>query len=173
LLAITNYVGPMNVSFHGIMMSEIPCTHTNMPSGFFATTNYTGQWTHKYIFDDGWAMATRISSNNYWTVDRAGHPGTYDNWSAGRLVWDIPIGWVRMRFNGDNRHGVREEEYESVTNKNTRALLIGGSQVVYQQIFSISDDGTASIKKHGHTMSRGRFCRIKVDERTVQWTHGL
>ena len=173
LLAITNYVGPMNVSFHGIMVSEIPCVHTNMPSGFFATANYTGQWTHKYIFDYGWAMATRISSNNYWTVDRAGHPGTYDNWSAGRLVWDIPIGWVRMRFDGDNRHGVDVVEHVGYTNTTTRALLIGGSQDVYQQIFSISADGSASIEKHGHTMSRGRFCRIKVDERTVQWTHGL
>ena len=171
LLAITNYVGPMNVSFHGIMVSEIPCVHTNMPSGFFATTNYTGQWTHKYIFDDGWAMATRIETNNYWTVDRAGHPGTYNNWSAGRLVWDIPIGWVRMRFDGDVRHGVREEEHEGVTNKNTRALLIGGSQDVYQQIFSISDDGTASIEKHGHSMSRGRFCRIIVDGETIQRMH--
>ena len=45
------YVGPMNVSFHGIMVSEIPYVHTNMPSGFFATTNYTGQWTHWRIFD--------------------------------------------------------------------------------------------------------------------------
>ena len=171
LLAITNYVGPMNVSFHGIMVSEIPCTHTNMPSGFFATPNYTGQWTHKNIFDVGWAMATRIESNNYWTVDRAGHPGTYNNWSAGRLVWDIPIGWVRMRFDGDVRHGVDVAEHAGYTNVNTRALLIGGSQDVYQQVFSISEDGTASIEKHGHSMSRGRFCRIIVDGKTIQWMH--
>ena len=171
LLAITNYVGPMNVSFHGIMVSEIPCTHTNMPSGFFATPNYTGQWTHNNIFDVGWAMATRIAPNNYWTVDQAGHPGTYNNWSAGRLVWDVPIGWVRMRFDGDDRHGVRTEEHEGVTNENTRALLIGGSQDAYQQIFSISEDGTATIEKHGHTMSRGRFCRIIVDGKTIQWMH--
>ena len=171
LLAITNYVGPMNVSFHGIMVSEIPCTHTNMPSGFFATPNYTGQWTHNNIFDVGWAMATRIAPNNYWTVDQAGHPGAYNNWSAGRLVWDVPIGWVRMRFDGDDRHGVRTEEHEGVTNENTRALLIGGSQDAYQQIFSISEDGTATIEKHGHTMSRGRFCRIIVDGKTIQWMH--
>ena len=172
-MVITNYVGPMKVSFHGIMVSEIPCTHTNIPSGYFATTNYTGQWTHWCIFDYGWGMATRIGMDNYWTVDHAGHSGTYDNWSAGRLVWDIPIGWVRMRFDGDDRHGVREEEHESYTNKATRALLIGGTQDAYQQIFSISEDGTASIEKHGHTMSRGRFCQIAIDGKTIQWTHGL
>jgi len=174
LLAITNYVGPMNVSFHGIMVSEIPCTHTNMPSGFFATPNYTGQWTHYKIFDVGWAMSTRIAPNNYWTVDRAGHPGTYNDWSAGRLVWDIPIGWVRMRFDGDDRHGVREAEREinsTAPGNTSRPLLIGGSEDAYQQIFSISEDGTASIEKHGHTMSRGRFCRIIVDGKTIQWMH--
>ena len=173
LLAITNYVGPMNVSFHGIMVSEIPCVHTNMPSGYFATTNYTGQWTHWRIFDYGWGMATRIATNNYWTVDRAGYSAEYTNWSAGRLVWDIPIGWVRMRFDGDDRHGVDEVEHVGYTNTNTRALLIGGSEDAYQQIFSISEDGTATIEKHGHTMSRGRFCRIVIDGKTIQWTHGL
>jgi hypothetical protein len=76
-----------------------------------------------------------------------------------------------MRFDGDDRHGVRTEEHEGVTNENTRALLIGGSQDAYQQIFSISEDGTATIEKHGHTMSRGRFCRIIVDGKTIQWMH--
>ena len=61
--------------------------------------------------------------------------------------------------------------FEGVTNENTRALLIGGSQDAYQQIFSISEDGTATIEKHGHTMSRGRFCRIIVDGKTIQWMH--
>jgi hypothetical protein len=76
-----------------------------------------------------------------------------------------------MRFDGDDRHGVREEEHESYTNKATRALLIGGTEDAYQQIFSISEDGTATIEKHGHTMSRGRFCRIIVDGKTIQWMH--
>ena len=173
LLVITNYVGPMNVSFHGIMVSEIPCAHTNMPSGFFATTNYTGRWTHSFVFDDGWGMATRVGTNNYWTVDRAGHSGTYDNWSAGRLVWDVPIGWFRMRFDGDDRHGVAETEHACNSNAATRPLLIGGAPNAYQQVFSISEDGTVSIEKHGHALSRSRYCRILLDGQTIQWMHGL
>jgi len=75
------------------------------------------------IFAAGCGMASRIATNNYWMVDRAGHSGTYDNWSAGQLVWDIPIGWVRMRFDGDEQHVVREEEHEiNSTTPDTWAL---------------------------------------------------
>ena len=171
MLATTNYVGPMNVSFRGILVAEIPCVHTNTPTGYFATTNYTGQWTHWYIDFPGVATAFRIKEGNYWTVDRAGHPGAYNNWSEGRLEWDIPIGWFRQWSDDDMMHNIDDYEYEVHFETSTRPFIIGGSIDAYQQIFTISDDGTASVKKHGHTMSRSRFCRVRLDGITLQLFH--
>ena len=173
MLATTNYVGPMNVSFRGILVSEIPCVHTNTPTGFFATTNFTGQLTHWFVDFPGGAMAFRIKAGNYWTVDRAGHPGAYRNWSAGRLEWDIPIGWFRLSLEDDAMHVISDCEYEIRRNDKTRPFLIGGRMDAYKQVFSISEDGTASIEKHGHTMSRSRNCRVLLDGTTIQWTHWL
>ncbi len=173
MLATTNYVGPMNVSFRGILVSEIPCIHTNTPTGFFATTNFTGQLTHWFVDFPGGAMAFRIKAGNYWTVDRAGHPGAYRNWSAGRLEWDIPIGWFRLSLDDDAMHVISDCEYEIRRNDKTRPFLIGGRMDAYKQVFSISEDGTASIEKHGHTMSRSRNCRVLLDGTTIQWTHWL
>ena len=46
ILVTTNYIGPMSVSFQGIMVAEIPCCETNAPTGYFASTNFTGFMTH-------------------------------------------------------------------------------------------------------------------------------
>jgi hypothetical protein len=118
-------------------------------------------------------MAFRIKAGNYWTVDRAGHPGTYKNWSAGRLEWDIPIGWFRLSLEEDAMHVISDCEYEIRRDDKTRPFLIGGRMDAYKQVFSISEDGTASIEKHGHTMSRSRNCHVMLDGTTIQWTHWL
>ena len=170
MLSLTNFVGPMNVSFRGIMVAEIPCVHTNMPTGFFAA-DYTGQWTHWNVEYPGAAKAFRVKEGNYWTVDRAGHPGEYVNWSAGRLEWDIPIGWFRMRFDDDMDKIITMEEFVDPNDSGLRKMLIGGRIDAYKQVFSISEDGTASVEKHGHTMSRSRFCRVWLDGITLQWVH--
>jgi len=169
MLATTNYVGPMTVSFHGIMLAEIPCYDLIPPTGYFDTT-YTERKTHSYIFSDGWSMALRVGTNNYWTVDRAGHYAAYPNWAEGRMEWMIPIGWFRLRYEGDSwKHIQIAEKVSSETN--SRIMLIGGRMDANMQVFEISGDGTASISKHGHLMSRGRFCRVKLDNNTIQWFH--
>ena len=172
MFATTNYVGPMSVSFRGVLLSEVPCVHTNTPTGYFAT-NYTGQLTHWYVDFLGGAMAFRIKSGNYWTVDRAGHPGAYEDWSEGRLEWDIPIGWFRMLTEDDMMHVISDYEYENCRDITTRPLLIGGSIDAYKQIFTISEDGTASVEKHGHILSRRKNCHVLLDGKTIQWTHWL
>lgn len=116
-------------------------------------------------------MAFRINEGNYWTVDRAGHPGAYDNWSAGRLEWDIPIGWFRQWSDDDMSHIIDDYEYEVHFETSARPFIIGGGIDAYRQIFTISDDGTASVEKHGHSMSRSRFCHVWLDGTTLQWVH--
>jgi hypothetical protein len=170
ILVTTNYIGPMTVSFQGIMVAEIPCTETNAPSGYFATANFTGFMTHSV--DAGAGLSRRIQERNRWTVDHAGG-GLYRNWAAGQLTWNIPIGWGRLMSDLDTFGALPIPEYEAHTNSTTRPLLIGGRTDLYTQKFRIDEDGTARIDKFGHWLSRSRNCRIILDGKTVQWTHPL
>ena len=153
-MSLTNYVYPSTVSFQGVLVAEVPCYDPIQPSGYFATTNYIGSLTHCNIYVAGAAMAKRIGQGNYWTVDHAAYVGEYLNWSDGRLVWKIPIGWFRQRFEGDDERLINEAENENPHNLRSRRLLIGGRDDLYKQIFSISEEGTSSVEKHGHRASR-------------------
>ena len=170
ILVTTNYIGPMTVSFQGIMVAEIPCCETNAPTGYFASTNFTGFMTHSA--DAGAGRSRRIQGRNRWTVDEAGG-GLYRNWSAGQLTWNIPIGWGRLMSDQDTFGVLLDPEYERWTNSNTRALLIGGRSDLHTQKFQIDDNGTARIDKFGHWLSRSRHCRVMLDGKTVQWAHPL
>ena len=169
-LVTENYIGPMTVSFRGIMVAEIPCYETNAPSGYFATTNFMGFMTHSA--DAGAGYAWRIQAGNRWATDRAGG-GLYPNWSAGQLQWNVPIGWVRLIEDSQQSGFAVSVQYEIRSNSNSRPLLIGGRSNLYTQTFLIDADGTARIDKFGHWLSRGRYCRIMLDGETKQWTHPL
>lgn len=169
-LITTNYIGPMTVSFQGIMIAEIPCYETNAPSGYFATTDFTGFMTHSAEAEAGHAW--RVQERNRWAVDRAGG-GLYRNWSAGLLVWNIPIGWGRLPSDDYAFRQLLSPEYEGCTNNTTRPLLIGGKTDLYKQTFRIDETGTARVDKFGHWLSRSSHCRIILDGNTVQRTHPL
>ena len=167
-LVTTNYVGPMNVSFQGIMVVEVPCEDVIAPTGYFATENFTGYRSHTYDAEAG--RARRIQAMNRWTADDAGG-GVYPNWSAGRLEWKIPVGWVRITRDERDFMSVESGEFECHGNPDSRLLLIGGREDVYKQIMTIDEDGTAKVEKFGHWLSRGRHCWIILDGETKQWTH--
>ena len=169
-LVTTNYIGPMTVSFRGIMIAEIPCYETNAPSGYFATTNFTGFMTHSA--DAGAGVARRVQWRNRWTVDEAGG-GLYRNWSAGQLKWNVPIGWIRLNSDYEQTRLFASLEHEAWANGNSRPLLIGGRSDLYAQTFRIDEDGTARIDKFGHWLSRSMHCRIILDGETKQLTHPL
>ncbi len=154
-LVTRNYVGPMYVSFRGVQMFEVPCENLVPPEGYFATTNFTGFLTH--TAQAGAGIAFTVKEGNYWTEDEAGRTEAYSNWSAGRLVWKIPIGWRRIPRD-ERPFGVAEEvEYEKYGNDSSRPLLIGNREDAYLQVYTIESNGTSSVEKFGYRLTRGRW----------------
>ena len=153
-LRTENYVGPMHVSFQGIKVAEIPCVSVIPPEGWFSTTNYTGSLSHNYYAGAG--SLYPITDGNYWMTDEAGRDRVCDNWSSGRLVWKIPIGWQRLQFDGDDFTHMENPDFEQWGNSSSRPLLIGGSEDSYLQVFEIDENGTASVEKFGYRLSRAR-----------------
>jgi len=154
-LRTVNCIGPMTVSFQGVKMLEVPCTNAILPTGYFDTTNYTGYLTHTADAGAGWVH--RIGEGNYWTIDEAGRSIPYPNWSSGQLIWKIPIGWKRLRYDDDNSTCADNPDHEYLWNPNSRPLLIGNSEDAYTQIFSISGNGASSVEKFGHRLLRSRW----------------
>ena len=68
-------------------------------------------------------------------------------------------------------HVISDCAYEVRFDENSRPLLIGGKIDAYKQIFTITEDGTASVEKHGHTMSRSRNCRVLLDGKKIKSNH--
>ena len=144
------------MSFQGVKVAEIPCDEAIPPTGFFASSYYTGPLTHNA--GAGATHQIRINNGNYWRQDDAGADNPIGNWSSGELVWKIPIGWKRLRYVDDNEATrVYECDYESRTNKTTRPLLIGGRTDVYTQTFRIDSEGTTTVEKFGWRMTRSRW----------------
>ena len=174
-LVTTNYIGPMTVSFQGIRVAEIPCEDEIPPTGYFATTNFTGFRSHTCYDDNGKPGAGAgysypIKPGNRWTVDEAGG-GLYPNWSPGRLEWKIPIGWGRLQTDLDRTGTMDKVECERKWDESSRPLLIGGRTDKYKQVFTIEEDGTSKVEKFGHWLSRGRYCKIILDGVLKQWNH--
>lgn len=168
VLVTTNYIGPMTVSFQGIMVAEIPCEDVVSPTGYFASSDFTGSLVHDDLHGAG--IAHRIKAGNYWCVDEAGG-GRYPNWSAGRLEWKIPIGWFRVRAESEDKHEIFKVDRMVEGKEETRALYVGGSPDVYRQVMSIDSVGTSRVEKFGHTLSRSRTCEVILDGERLQWWH--
>ena len=153
-LRTENYIGPMHVSFQGVKVAEIPCESVIPPEGWFASTNYTGSLSHDYYAGAG--PLHPITDGNYWMADEAGRDVPYGNWFAGRMTWKIPIGWKRILSDGDDFTHMKNPDFEQWGVASSRPLLIGGSEDSYLQIFKIDENGTASVEKFGHRLSRAR-----------------
>ena len=154
-LRTVNCIGPMTVSFQGVKVVEIPCTNAVQPTGYFDSTNYTGDLSHTSDAGAGWVH--RIGVGNYWTVDNAGRSMPYSNWSSGQLVWKIPIGWKRMMYDGDDIARAEEADHALYDDDKSRPLLIGDSEDAYTQIFMIAPSGESSVQKFGYRLTRSRW----------------
>jgi hypothetical protein len=155
ILTTKNYIGPMNVSFQGVRFFEVPCDEVISPIGYYATTNYTGPISHTKAAGAGYLQT--LKSGNYWTIDEAGRDLAYQNWSAGRMEWKIPIGWKRFRYDDDDTPLSDHPDFERNNDITSRPLLIGNRNDMYKQIFEIESNGTSSIRKFGYKLSRSRW----------------
>ena len=154
-LVVENYIGPFHVSFQGVKVSEIPCYDAIPPTGYYATTNYTGRLTHDE--DAGAGNMYLITSGNYWRQDHAGYDSPVENWSAGTLTWKVPIGWKRLLFENDPASMTSVCDHERFHDASSRPLLIGGRTDAYTQTFRIYADGTMSVEKFGWRLIRTRW----------------
>ena len=155
ILTTKNYIGPMNVSFHGVRFFEVPCTNVVPPVGYYATTNYSGPVSHTDAAGAGYLHT--LKDGNYWAIDEAGRDVPYQNWSTGRMEWKIPIGWKRFMHDEDDSVRADDPDFERHYNISSRPLLIGNRNDMYKQIFAIESDGTASVSKFGYKLSRSRW----------------
>jgi len=153
-LTTRNYIGPKTVSFQGVYIYEVPCTNAIPPEGYFAT-NYTGRLVHDYYAGAGNLHIP--GTDNYWMTDDAGRDAPYDNWYSGRLVWRIPVGWRRIVDGASQATVAPDPDHERYIDKKSRPLYIGNSEDSYRQTYVIESDGTASVEKYGHKLTRGRW----------------
>ena len=153
---LTLYIGPMDVSFQGIDVSEIPCASIVTPVGYYATTNFTGVLSH--TADAGAGLWHHIKEGNRWGIDNAASNIRTPPWSEGRMTWKIPVQWYKR--------------LDSPTSWPERTVhpdgkLIGGSESAYLQVFEITADGTIKISKHGHWIDRTTEDVIRLDGKKV------
>ena len=168
-LATTNYIGPMNVSFRGIAVSEVPCTEEDVVTGCF--TNAPDK-THNR--DAGAGRAHCIGEGNFWFVDAARAHGQMNNWAPdSTMIWKIPVGWHRRLKNPGHSDWfvANDPDYEVNVRTETRPLLLPGSPNRYKQELYIDENGVFTIRKFGHWISRSPSCRVILDGTVLQENH--
>ena len=162
-LVTTNYIGPMDVSFRGIAVSEVPCDEEDTITGCF-----TNGHRRTHTFEGGAGRAHPIKEGNFWFVDAAHIADTISNWqSGGELIWKIPVGWHRKGAS-DNVFYVLRADHEINLGYDTRPLVF---KSVYSQRFHVDQAGETRVDKFGHWTSRSRFCRVVLDGNTLQESH--
>ena len=146
------YVLPMTVSFQGIDMVEEPCNVVIPPTGYYASTNFNGELSHTLDAQAGWW--NHVKQGNRWTIDNAFANVRYPPWSDGVMRWKIPVAWYQ-RF-ADEQYSWPRNSFETLRRR------IAASES-YLQIFTMTENGTVTISKFGHGISRTTNDVIRLD----------
>ena len=139
---------PSNVSFAGLRVSEDPSSH-GVHTGYFSDSLWSDKWSHTSENGAG-TWHTVDSKSNYYAMDEAYIGNCPPPWSSGVLSWEIPNVWLPPTGRGG----------ENVPIKTT-------FKVVWQTM-SIIPDGTVSVSKHGHTVSRSTNDVIMINGVVLQ-----
>jgi len=131
------WLTPPTVSFYRVQTYEVPATSNLVVTGYFANTNIfpvpPGPPMHTKAAGAGTWVGT--GQDNYGGTDSAYFRGAAKPWSAGGLTWPIPNWW---RIGAGQGPG-------GPTNNWIRT----------DQSFSIDANGTMTVQKYGHTVTRG------------------
>ena len=146
LLTIDLYVLPLDVSFSGIRIEEIPDVGGSH-SGYFADTFFMSELFHGE--DEGAGDWREVYGNNKFLNDEAGFKralpqldstgfvsttGT-NGWANGNLTWEVPCGWADSNVQkGDDPIGT----------------FANGSR----QVMTIDAQGNVEVQKHGNAVRR-------------------
>ena len=125
---------PSNVSFAGLRVQEGPSSH-GTHTGYFSDISWSDKWYHTVENGAGtWSAVD--SKSNYYATDRAyiGYCGA--PWGSGTLSWEIPNIWLPPIGSGGDH-----------------VPMPSTFKVIWQTV-TITPDGTVSVSKHGHTVTR-------------------
>ena len=156
------FVQPETVSFSGIAMEEIPST-TGIHEDYFSNIYFESEWYHTEARGAGkWI---NIKASNLWDTDHAWFAAelprelpngemtfdlSYGTWTNGEMSWNIPWGWAD--------HGAEDGITAPVKSISTP----------YNQTFTFTEDGTLTVSKFQHSVSRGTNGVIRLDGNAVQ-----
>ena len=122
------YILPLEVSFSGISMMEVPFLGGG-PSGYFTNAVFSAFWHHTTSCGAG--VWHHPSNENFFFHDTPSF-GLYcpPPLSHGAIVWMIPLGW------GENGATALTDVFDTV-------------ETVYQQVFTLDECGGLRIDKFG------------------------
>lgn len=145
-MSLDLHVSPVQVSFSGIAVQEIPSDYQD-PSGYFSNPYFAGMWSH--TVERGAGDWHNISGGNFFMSDNAdlgdelprmgidGMPSRdfSDGWVSGRMNWKIPVGWNER-------------------NSDAETSPVKTFQTYWQQ-FAIDRHGTVKVAKLNRWVQRG------------------
>ena len=146
LLTLDLYVSPLDVSFSGVRIEEVPDVGGGH-SGYFADTFFMSDWFHGE--DQGAGDWRTVFGDNKFLNDEAGFKralpqldstgfvsttGT-NGWTNGNLTWEVPCGWADPNVQkGDEPIGT----------------FANGAR----QVMTIDAQGNVEVQKHGNAVRR-------------------
>ncbi|MBQ0032284.1 MAG: hypothetical protein KBT68_05740 [bacterium] len=134
------YATPFYVSFCGLEIREVPDESQSCPHmGYYDDRSKGGNWSH--TANDGAGEWHAVHSSGYVMSDKAGRGTSYQQpWSYGTKEWAIPMAWG---------NGVD--------------VSVPFSPNPTTQLFTLQENGTFSIRKHGHEATRNTLGLIWCD----------
>jgi len=146
LLTMTLHALPLDVSFSGVEIEEIPDADASR-SGYFSDSYFMNEWYHGRDQHAGvWSVVT--GDNQFLSdeagfltalpqLDAAGHVSSTGacGWTSGTLTWEVPCGWAAP--------GVADEDDP-----------VGTFAAGQLQVMSIDGTGNCEVHKHSNVVRR-------------------